>query len=67
MRPTEGPTVADPVCGIPLTAEVAEARELDPFGGGILFCSESCRDTWVHRPRPPADELGSLRGPLIGS
>ncbi len=67
MRPTQGPTAADPVCGIPLTLAVSEAAASDPFGGQILFCSESCHDTWLHRPRPPVDELGSLRGPLIGS
>ena len=57
----------DPVCGIPLTGEVAEATAHDAVGVRLWFCSESCRDTWERRPRPPVDELGSLRGPLIGS
>jgi hypothetical protein len=33
----------------------------------VLFCSDSCRDTWEHRPTEEPDGQGSLRIPLIGS
>lgn len=59
--------VPDPVCGIPLTAEVAEETVADHYGPPLLFCSDSCRDTWERRPRPAADSPGSLRTPLIGT
>jgi adenylate cyclase len=39
----------DPVCGIPLTAEIAAGTR----GGGsdpqVLFCSDSCLETWLGR------------------
>lgn len=57
----------DPVCGLPLTAATAGSDAVDALGGRILFCSESCRDTWANRPTPPDEELGSPRRPLIGS
>jgi YHS domain-containing protein len=57
----------DPVCGLPLSASVAERRSTDGLGRPVLFCSESCYETWANRPAPPMDELGSPRQPLIGS
>ena len=66
MKPLVGLVAPDPVCGIPLTHDVAESIARDSLGDEIWFCSESCRDTWERRPRP-ADELGSLRTPLIES
>jgi class 3 adenylate cyclase len=65
MRSLVGPTVPDPVCGIPLTGDVAEAIAIDPLGHEVWFCADSCRDTWERRPAPPSDELGSLRTPLL--
>jgi len=59
--------VADPVCGIPLSPEVAEELARDPVGSQVWFCSDSCRDTWERRPRPTAEGQGSLRTPLIGT
>jgi hypothetical protein len=41
--------------------------DLDPFGRTVLFCSDSCHDTWHNRPAPKADDPGSPRQPLIGS
>lgn len=59
--------VPDPVCGIPLTPEVAEEVARDRYGIQVWFCSDSCRDTWERRPRPTAEGQGSLRTPLIGT
>jgi adenylate cyclase len=67
LRPLGSPVQEDPVCGIPLTAEVAEESARDGLGREVWFCSESCRDTWERRPRPVGDGSGSLRMPLIGS
>ncbi len=67
MQVLSGPAVPDPVCGIPLTREVAASISHDALGAEVWFCSESCRDTWERRPRPPADEIGSLRTPLLES
>jgi class 3 adenylate cyclase/YHS domain-containing protein len=67
LRPLFGEVVPDPICGIPLTAEVAEEAAIDGLGHELWFCSDSCRDTWERRPRPAADAQGSPRGPLIGS
>ncbi len=67
FRHLEGPTMLDPVCGIPLTASVADSMTRDHLGMLVLFCSESCRDTWERRPTPAPDSQGSLRIPLIGS
>lgn len=58
--PTEG-AVADPVCGIPLTPATAVEIRFEPLdarddglgqsdGAAVLFCSESCLDTWQSRP-----------------
>ncbi len=65
MRALEGSAVPDPVCGIPLSAAVAEAIAVDPLGNEVWFCADSCRDTWERRPAPPSDEFGSLRTPLL--
>jgi len=59
--------IADPVCGIPLTADVAEETVVDGIGREVWFCSDSCRDTWERRPRHGVERPGSLRTPLIGS
>jgi len=67
LRPLTGPVSTDPVCGIPLTREVAEECRHDAFGQEVWFCSDGCRDTWDRRPRPLAEGQGSLRTPLIGS
>jgi class 3 adenylate cyclase len=67
LAPVEGTAFPDPVCGIPLTLAVADNVARDALGNPVLFCSESCRDTWEHRPRPRPDGQGSLRIPLIGS
>lgn len=63
--PPGAPT--DPVCGLAIWPEVAEATETDGLGRPVLFCSESCHDSWLTRPGPVADELGSVRTPLIGT
>lgn len=66
-RPALADDVHDPVCELPLSAETAEMTDLDPFGRTVLFCSDSCHDTWRNRPAPKADDPGSPRRPLIGS
>src|ERR1039458_2068312 len=63
----EGTVLPDPVCGVPLTLAVADNVARDALRSPVLFCSESCRDTWEHRPKPRPDGQGSLRIPLIGS
>jgi adenylate cyclase len=45
-----GPVISDPVCGIPLPRALAESAARDPGGVEVLFCSDSCRDTWERRP-----------------
>jgi adenylate cyclase len=55
-----------PVCRIPLNAEVADSSALDPAGVPVLFCSDSCRETWERRPRLAPEQQGSLRTPLMG-
>jgi len=65
--PLSPPISIDPICGIPLTAAVAEESARDRLGQEVWFCSESCRDTWERRPRPSTDGQGSLRTPLIGT
>ncbi|MGH9047816.1 MAG: hypothetical protein ACRDVW_10975 [Acidimicrobiales bacterium] len=67
LAPVEGQSFSDPVCGIPLTLAVADSVARDALRNPVLFCSESCRDTWEHRPKPRPDGQGSLRIPLIGS
>ncbi len=63
----DGTVFPDPVCGIPLTVEVADTVARDALGNPVLFCSESCRDTWERRPQERPDGQGSLRIPLIGT
>jgi adenylate cyclase len=67
FRELQPPVAADPICGIPLTREVAEERVHDRFGHELWFCSDSCRDTWERRPQPVGEGQGSLRTPLIGT
>jgi len=59
-------TTSCPVCRIPLNNEVADSATLDPAGVTILFCSDSCRETWERRPRLAPEQQGSLRTPLMG-
>jgi class 3 adenylate cyclase len=52
----------DPVCHIPLTEETAFERRRDANGATLLFCSDSCLETWVERPSAYArEEPGSIR------
>jgi len=67
LKSLDGAASEDSVCGIPLTREVAEVVDHDSLGEEVLFCSESCHDTWEHRPRPAPESQGSLRTPFIGS
>ncbi|MGH9044125.1 MAG: hypothetical protein ACRDVP_04705 [Acidimicrobiales bacterium] len=62
-----GEVLTDPVCSIPLTVDVAEESARDAFGSPVLFCSESCRETWEHGPKPPPEVQGSLRMPFFSS
>jgi adenylate cyclase len=57
---------ACPICGIPLTPEVAFSKAVDAVGLPVLFCAESCQETWERRPRVRGDGQGSLRSPLMG-
>jgi class 3 adenylate cyclase len=59
-------TASCPVCRIPLNREVADSIALDPAGVTVLFCSDSCRETWERRPRLAPEQQGSLRTPLMG-
>jgi len=67
LRPTPPGAAHDPICGIALTAATAGAIRQDGSGHEVLFCADSCLETWETRPRPVPDEQGSLRVPLIGS
>lgn len=67
LRPPDGLGMDDPVCGLPLSPHTAVSTGRDSVGHVLLFCSDSCRETWDSRPRPAPDEQGSLRVPLIGS
>jgi len=67
LRPTPSNAERDPICGIPLTPATAAAVRHDSVGRTVLFCADSCLETWESRPRPAPDEQGSLRVPLIGS
>ena len=53
--PAPGPDwQADPVCGLPLSPELAWATRPDPDGSAVLaFCADSCLETWEGR-RPLA-------------
>jgi class 3 adenylate cyclase len=57
----------DPVCELPLSDATAEVSDVDGLGRTVLFCSESCHDTWRNRPAPATDDPGSPRQPLIGT
>lgn len=67
FAPLEGTVFTDPVCEIPLTMAVADNYTYDTLRNPVLFCSDSCRDTWEHRPKERPDGQGSLRIPLIGT
>ena len=57
----------DPVCGIPLTFDTAFERGRDLDGATLLFCSESCLETWVERPSTAVrEEPGSIREIWMG-
>ena len=66
FKSLEGDAIACPVCTIPLTPDVAASSTTDAVGGLVLFCSESCKDTWERRPLVRPDGQGSLRSPLMG-
>ena len=51
----------DPICHIPLTEDTAFERRRDSNGQTLLFCSDSCLETWVERPAPVLEEPGSIR------
>jgi class 3 adenylate cyclase len=54
--------IPDPVCQIPLTEETAFDRRRDAAGATLLFCSDSCLETWVERPSAVTrEEPGSIR------
>ncbi len=62
LRDAGRDAVADPVCGIPLTEETAFERRRDANGATLLFCSDSCLETWVERPATfVREEPGSIR------
>lgn len=58
-----GPTaVPDPICGIPLTDDCAFDQRRDVDGASVLFCSDSCLETWLERPTLTVrEEPGSVR------
>ena len=66
LRPVDS-AQPDPICGIGLTVATAVATRRDNVGRLVLFCSDSCLETWEGRPGPAPDEQGSVRVPLIGS
>lgn len=39
----------DPVCGLPLRTETAVATRTSPGGSPVLFCADSCLETWENR------------------
>jgi len=54
--------VADPVCHIPLTPETAFEHRRDVNGTTLLFCSDSCLETWLERPSQVVrEEPGAVR------
>jgi adenylate cyclase len=57
----------DPVCHIPLTPDTAFERRRDLDGATVLFCSDSCLETWVERPSTSVrEEPGSIREVWMG-
>jgi YHS domain-containing protein len=62
LHTPEHGSIPDPVCGIPLTEETAFERRRDANGATLLFCSDSCLETWVERPVTVVrEEPGSIR------
>lgn len=54
--------IPDPVCQIPLTADTAFEQRRDIDGATLLFCSDSCLETWIERPATfIREEPGSIR------
>jgi adenylate cyclase len=54
--------IPDPICHIPLTRDTAFDHRRDINGATLLFCSDSCLETWVERPpHVVPDEPGSVR------
>jgi YHS domain-containing protein len=47
---TDGGSVHDPICGLPLTEDTAQEIAHDVRGSMVLFCSPGCVDTWRRRP-----------------
>ncbi|HVC68816.1 MAG TPA: adenylate/guanylate cyclase domain-containing protein [Acidimicrobiales bacterium] len=59
--PAQG-AIPDPVCHIPLTDQTAYERRRDLNGATLLFCSDSCLETWLERPAAVVrEEPGSIR------
>jgi adenylate cyclase len=42
----------DPVCGLPLGPATAAACRVDAEGARLLFCADSCLETWENRAGP---------------
>jgi len=62
LRHPEHGIIADPICQIPLTEETAFDRRRDVNGATLLFCSDSCLETWEERPVTfVREEPGSVR------
>jgi adenylate cyclase len=60
-HPDQG-AIPDPICHIPLTEDTAFDRRRDANGQTLLFCSDSCLETWVERPATVVvEEPGSVR------
>jgi len=54
--------IPDPICQIPLTEDTAFERRRDANGATLLFCSDSCLETWLERPTTSVrEEPGSIR------
>jgi class 3 adenylate cyclase/YHS domain-containing protein len=54
--------IPDPICRIPLTEDTAFERRRDANGATLLFCSDSCLETWSERPATfVREEPGSIR------
>jgi adenylate cyclase len=59
-KPTED-SVCDPICQIPLTKTTALTTRNDSDGRKLLFCSESCAETWDQRRIHVDPDAGSIR------
>jgi len=54
--------IPDPICHIPLTVEIAFEHRRDVNGATLLFCSDSCLETWLERPpHVVREEPGAVR------